>query len=216
MTTENPKGDPAVGLTIDLDAVPSSLPGSRLLVTREDGALAVRSAEYERSRAESVLLRDLVLDAGDGEAWPVGDVEPGTVHCGPAAVTFAGPRALSIGVGAGDGGTWRLRATVPLRAGVEVDDARDADAVTVRTDLAGAGTVRLRGARVVGRDAEGVRVESAGDGAVLLELEPRAAGGRGAPVRPRAAPRAPGGGGRARGPAGRAAQAPMTVHVPSC
>lgn len=151
---------------IDLDAVPCSLPGSRLLVTREDGALVVRSAEYERSRAETVLLRDLVLHDGRGETWPAGDVEPGTVHHGPAAVTFAGPRALSVG--AAEGAAWALRATVPLRAGVRVEDAPGG--VTLRTDLAGAGDVRLDGVRVVGRDADGVRVASAGDRPVLLRL----------------------------------------------
>jgi hypothetical protein len=194
---------------IDLDAVPLSLPGSRLLVTWDDGGMVIQSAEYERVRSETVLLQDVQLTDADGTPLPIDHVEPGIIGCGPAGLAFAGRRAMSIG--AVDAATrWRLRAVVPHRPGVSVDVAPDG--VTVRTDLVGAPTVHLTGVRIGRRDSRGTALESAGAGPVLLTHgDPAPAGplGHGAHLRHRAETRAAWDAWMSRCPRVRADLAPM-------
>lgn len=102
----------AAATFIDLEKVPFTLPGSRLLVrSGPSGGLGVSRAEYEVDPDECTAVSSLqVLDA-TGEPLPVSRVRVDRIEFGDGAagLTFAGPDQLSVG---GADGT-RLRLALP-------------------------------------------------------------------------------------------------------
>jgi len=118
---------PGAGAFIDLDAVPLTDRGSRLLIfARPDGGLRVAGAVYERNADRCTHLRRLgVLDA-DGGQLPITDVGPEGISFadGAASLTFIDAETLSVGV-ADDGAP----VTVLLEAYDTGDDGRPASEV---------------------------------------------------------------------------------------
>ncbi|WP_113719023.1 amylo-alpha-1,6-glucosidase [Arthrobacter dokdonensis] len=118
---------PGAGAFIDLDAVPLTDRGSRLLIfARPDGGLRVAGAVYERDADRCTHLRRLAVLGADGEQLPVTDVGPEgiTFARGAASLTFVDAETLSVGVAA-DGPP----ATVLLEAFGTGDDGRPASEV---------------------------------------------------------------------------------------
>lgn len=102
---------------LDLVSAPFTLPGSRILVFRDDAVpdgLTVRLAEYERDLDECVLVRTLRVLDGDGRVAPASAVRPDRIAFGDSDVTltFDGPDALSVG----GRGSWSLEVTDPSGA----------------------------------------------------------------------------------------------------
>ncbi len=147
---------------LDLDAVPLSLPGSRLFLTAEAEGVVLHSAEYERSRTEIRLLEAVKVLAPDGVARPLDQIEPGVLGWGAVTLTFAGERTLSVGTS--DGAGVRLRARIPSRMGLVVQERHDG--VLISTDLRVASRVWVRGARL-----DGATGDLLADGPVTIHLD---------------------------------------------
>ncbi len=140
---------PGANAFIDLDAVPLTDRGSRLLVfARPDGDLRVAGAVYERSPERCTHLRRLAVKDAAGRPLPVTAVGPEGIHFagGAASLTFVDAETLSVGA-AEDGGP----VTVELEA-FGVDDlgqaASEADGAPIRW-CSTEGPGRLGAARTV-------------------------------------------------------------------
>lgn len=84
---------------IDLDLVPFTLPGSRLLVRLgADGDVTVQRAEYEVDPDDSVVVRSVHLLNSAGRRLPVSRVRIDRIEFGDgdAVLTFAGVDALTL------------------------------------------------------------------------------------------------------------------------
>jgi hypothetical protein len=84
---------------IDLDVVPFTLPGSRLLVrTNPDGSLCVTRAEYEVNPNDSVVVSELRVLDPQGELRKVTAVRVDRIEFGDStSLTFGRTHKLSIG-----------------------------------------------------------------------------------------------------------------------
>ncbi|MGA7206092.1 MAG: hypothetical protein WBX27_15820 [Specibacter sp.] len=115
---------PGAGAFIDLDAVPLTDRGSRLLIfARPDGGLRIAGAVYERHADRCTHLRRLAVEDAGGGQLPITDVGPEgiTFAGGAASLTFVDADTLSIGV-SDDGAP----VTVLLEAFGMDDDGRPA------------------------------------------------------------------------------------------
>jgi len=95
---------PGAGAFIDLESVPLTDRGSRLLIfARPDGGLRVAGAVYERHADRCNHLRRLAVHDSTGRLLEVTAVGPEgiTFAHGAASLTFADADTLSIGVAAG-------------------------------------------------------------------------------------------------------------------
>ncbi|MGX5696679.1 amylo-alpha-1,6-glucosidase [Agromyces soli] len=118
---------------LDLVQAPFTLPRSRVLVFRADRAkcvgrpsagggvdaapataLRVHTSEYERGLDECRVIDELTVRDASGEALPVTTVLPHAIEFGggAATLTFAGPGALSVGLGRSSGGLSRRASAV--------------------------------------------------------------------------------------------------------
>ncbi|HEY1105150.1 MAG TPA: hypothetical protein VGE78_03295, partial [Agromyces sp.] len=113
------------GRRLDLVQAPFTLPRSRVLVFRADRAevvegggvvnpassLRVHTSEYERWLDDCRVIDELTVRDASGSALPVTAVLPHAIEFGggAATLTFAGPGALSIGLGrsSSDEGAYR-------------------------------------------------------------------------------------------------------------
>ncbi|MFQ4149837.1 trehalase family glycosidase [Arthrobacter sp. LAPM80] len=92
---------PGAGAFLDLDAVPLTDRGSRLLIfARPDGSLRVAGAVYERHADRCTHLRRLAVEDADGRQLPVTGVGPEGISFSDGAVslTFVDAETLSLGV----------------------------------------------------------------------------------------------------------------------
>jgi glycogen debranching enzyme len=132
------------GVHLDLVQAPFTLPRSRVLVFREGDGVRVHTSEYERSLAQCRVIDTLEVRDADGSILPISDVLPHLVAFGGGAVTlaFAGPNALSIGLGP-DAAANPAATAPPTNAAATVEWTTP-DGATTRVELgAGATAVRL-------------------------------------------------------------------------
>jgi len=150
---------PGAGAFIDLDAVPLTDRGSRLLIfARPDGGLRVAGAVYERPADRCTHLRRLAVQDPAGRQLPITSVGPEGLSFanGAASLTFIDAETLSIGVAVdGEPVTVLLEAYGLDDAGLpvsEVDGAPirwgttegPANANAARTELPAGGSVSIR------------------------------------------------------------------------
>ncbi|MFF5792356.1 amylo-alpha-1,6-glucosidase [Paeniglutamicibacter sp. NPDC012692] len=96
----------AAGGHLDLVQAPFTLPRSRLIIFAQGDGLRVCTSEYEKRLAECVVFESLRVHGAEGCPLPVTRVLPHVIEFGNGALTltFAGPSALSIGLGPGHAG----------------------------------------------------------------------------------------------------------------
>jgi glycogen debranching enzyme len=143
------------GRRLDLVRAPFTLPSSRILVFRGEGAGGVRvhTAEYEKGLDECRVIDALIVRDAAGSVLAITDVQPHAVEFGGGVATlvFAGTDALSLGAAEpGYSAQWttpdgetRLAPLAPaLRFAVHPDrsveisgSARHADAVAGSADV---------------------------------------------------------------------------------
>lgn len=102
---------------LDITESPFSLPESRLLLLRRDGALGLFTAEYERDLASCVVLGEIVVRSR-GVELPLTGMRPHMLSFGHGAVTatFAGTDAVSFGAAADVPWEFEARASADLDA----------------------------------------------------------------------------------------------------
>ncbi|MGW9182267.1 amylo-alpha-1,6-glucosidase [Agromyces sp. NPDC055661] len=86
---------------LDLVQAPFTLPRSRILVFREGAGVRVHTSEYERSLEDCRVLDALLIRDASGDPLPITRVLPHAIEFGNGTVTvaFAGPGALTVGLG---------------------------------------------------------------------------------------------------------------------